>query len=104
MGDQGYLAAGAQVLCVDRGVDPFVPVDVPADVDLEAGVRRERADDRPPQVLLISWRVRTFWRALLARLELLQCATICTRSGSEASGARQSEWTWTGFGDMTFGP
>merc|ERR1711966_607238 len=50
--DQGYRAAGAQVLCVDRRVDLVVAVDVPADVDLEAGVRRERADDRPPQVLL----------------------------------------------------
>merc|ERR1712205_62282 len=50
--DQGHRAAGAQVLCVDRRVDFVVAVDVPADVDLEAGVRRERADDRPPQVLL----------------------------------------------------
>merc|ERR1712098_350689 len=51
--DQGHRAAGAQVLGLDRRLDPVVTVDLPADVDLEAGVRRERADDRPPQVLLI---------------------------------------------------
>merc|ERR1712139_540124 len=50
--DQGDRAAGAQVLRVDRRVDSLVAVDVPADVDLEAGVRRVWADDRPPQVLL----------------------------------------------------
>merc|ERR1711908_130708 len=50
--DQGHCAAGAQVLCLDRRVDSVVAVDVPADVDLEDGVRRVRADHRAPQVLL----------------------------------------------------
>merc|ERR1712205_262154 len=50
--DQGHRAVGAQVLCVDRRVDFVVAVDLPADVDLEAGVRRVRADDRAPEVLL----------------------------------------------------
>merc|ERR1711959_738016 len=50
--DQGDRAAGAEVLSLDWRVDPVVAVDVPADVDLEAGVRREWANDCPPQVLL----------------------------------------------------
>merc|ERR1712182_76645 len=50
--DQGDCAAGAQVLGLDRRVDLVVAVDVPADVDLEDGVRRVRADHRAPQVLL----------------------------------------------------
>merc|ERR1711959_622462 len=53
--DQGDRAAGAEVLSLDWRVDPVVAVDVPADVDLEAGVRRERADHRAPQVLLRSY-------------------------------------------------
>ena len=45
-------AAGAQVLGVDRRLDSRVAVHLPADVDLEAGVRRERRQHRPPQVHL----------------------------------------------------
>merc|ERR1711959_241815 len=50
--DQGDRAPGAQVLGVDRWVDLVVSVDVPADVDLEDGVRREWPNHRAPQVLL----------------------------------------------------
>jgi hypothetical protein len=42
----------AQILGVDRWFHPCVAFHVPADVDLEAGVRRVRAVHRPPQVLL----------------------------------------------------
>merc|ERR1712094_48438 len=50
--DQGDSAPGAQVLGVDRRKHLVVPFDLPADVDLQDRVRRERPDDRPPQVLL----------------------------------------------------
>merc|ERR1711924_397185 len=50
--DQGDRSPGAQLLGLDRRVDPVVAVDVPANVDLEDGVRRVRADHRAPQVLL----------------------------------------------------
>lgn len=49
---QDHRPAGAQVLRLDRWFHSGFPVDLPADVDLEAGVRRERSLDRPPQVLL----------------------------------------------------
>merc|ERR1711990_1307144 len=49
---QDHRAARAQVLGVDRRLDPLVALDLPADVDLEAGVRRVGPLDRPPQVLL----------------------------------------------------
>merc|ERR1711990_43812 len=50
--DQGRRAPGAQVLRVDWRLHPRLALDVPADVDLEAGVRRVWALDRAPQVLL----------------------------------------------------
>lgn len=37
---------------MDRRFDPGLPVHLPADVDLQAGVRRVRSRNRPPQVLL----------------------------------------------------
>merc|ERR1712216_871256 len=49
---QGDRAARAQVLGLDRRLDPLVALDVPADVDLEAGVRRVGPVHCPPQVLL----------------------------------------------------
>lgn len=49
---QDHRASGAQVLRLDRWFDSGLPVHLPADVDLQAGVRRERTLDRSPQVLL----------------------------------------------------
>merc|ERR1719277_846364 len=42
----------AQVLGLDRRLHPLVALHLPADVDLQAGVRRVRPVHRPPQVLL----------------------------------------------------
>ena len=50
--DQGRGAAGAQVLGVDWRQHPGLALDVPADVDLQAGVRRVGPQHRAPQVLL----------------------------------------------------
>merc|ERR1712216_561801 len=50
--DQDHRAARAQVLCLDRRIDLGLAVHFPADVDLEAGVRRVGPFDRAPQVLL----------------------------------------------------
>ncbi len=41
-----------EVLRVDRRVDSGLPVHLPADVDLQAGVRRVRSRHCPPEVLL----------------------------------------------------
>merc|ERR1712141_661350 len=41
-----------EVLCMDRWLHPGLPVHLPADVDLQAGVRRVRPIHCPPQVLL----------------------------------------------------
>merc|ERR1712241_1369623 len=41
---------GAQVLGVDRRLDPVLAEHVRGDVDQEGGVRRERTLHRPPQV------------------------------------------------------
>merc|ERR1712048_1352135 len=42
----------AQVLGLDRRLHPLVALHLPADVDLQAGVRRVRPVHCPPQVLL----------------------------------------------------
>merc|ERR1712230_75382 len=49
---QDCRTSGAQVLCLDRWLYPRFALDLPADVDLEAGVRRGRALDRAQEVLL----------------------------------------------------
>lgn len=49
---QDHCSPRAQVFRLDRWFHPGLPVHLPADVDLEAGVRRERSFDRSPQVLL----------------------------------------------------
>merc|ERR1712211_134601 len=41
-----------EVLRLDRRLHPGFPLHLPADVDLQAGVRRVRPIHRPPQVLL----------------------------------------------------
>ncbi|CAN0562001.1 unnamed protein product, partial [Ectocarpus sp. 12 AP-2014] len=81
--DQGCGTPRAQVLGVDRWLHPRVPVDVPADVDLQGGVRRVRAVDRAPQVLLS---VFTLFTALVRtrrgkRVRLLVQDEGCSRFG-----------------------
>ena len=49
---EGHRTAGEEVQRVDRRLHSFVAQHLPADVDLEDGVRRERSDDCPPQVHL----------------------------------------------------
>merc|ERR1712200_298083 len=43
---------GEEVLCMDRWLHPGFSVHLPADVDLQAGVRRVRPIHCAPQVLL----------------------------------------------------
>jgi actin beta/gamma 1 len=49
---QDHCSSRAQVLRLDRWFHSRLSLDLPADVDLKAGVRRERSFDRSPQVLL----------------------------------------------------
>merc|ERR1711962_1015730 len=46
------IAPREEVLRLDRRLHPGFPLHFPADVDLQAGVRRVRPLHRPPQVLL----------------------------------------------------
>merc|ERR1712212_224284 len=50
--DQDHRSPREEVLCLDRRLHPGLSVHLPADVDLQAGVRRVRALHCPPQVLL----------------------------------------------------
>merc|ERR1712018_143613 len=50
--DQDHCSSREEVLCMDRWLHPGLPVHLPADVDLQAGVRRVRPIHCPPQVLL----------------------------------------------------
>lgn len=56
---QDHCSSGAKVLCLDRWFYSGLSVYLPANVDLEAGVRRERSLDCPPQVLLSHTRTET---------------------------------------------
>lgn len=49
---QDHCSPRAQVLRLDRWFHSRLPVHLPANVDLQAGVRRERSLHCPPQVLL----------------------------------------------------
>merc|ERR1712232_66246 len=49
---QDHRAARAQILGLDRRLHPLVALHLPADVDLQAGVRRVGPVHRAPQVLL----------------------------------------------------
>merc|ERR1711939_155011 len=77
---QDHRAAGAQVLGVDWRLHPLVALHLPADVDLEAGVRRVGPLDRPPQVLLgssssahlsVEWEV-SVTSCMIARLRTMR--------------------------------
>merc|ERR1711963_1324975 len=50
--DQDHRSSREEILCLDRRLHPGLPLHLPADVDLQAGVRRVRPLHRPPQVLL----------------------------------------------------
>merc|ERR1711862_255180 len=50
--DQDHCSTREKVLCLDRRIHPCFPLHLPADVDLQAGVRRVRPSHCPPQVLL----------------------------------------------------
>merc|ERR1712062_788655 len=50
--DQDHRSPREEVLRLDRRLHPGLPLHLPADVDLQAGVRRVRPRHRPPQVLL----------------------------------------------------
>merc|ERR1719199_486453 len=87
----------AQVLGLDRRLHPLVALHLPADVDLQAGVRRVRPLHRAPQVLLeaarkrSAWRWKEWWeRKIRARDQRSAwCHTVA--SGSAPAAARQ--WT-----------
>merc|ERR1712113_528128 len=50
--DQDHRSPREEVLRLDRWLHPGLPLHLPADVDLQAGVRRVRSLHCPPQVLL----------------------------------------------------
>merc|ERR1711972_631316 len=50
--DQDHRSPREEVLRLDRWLHPGLPLPLPADVDLQAGVRRVRSLHRPSQVLL----------------------------------------------------
>merc|ERR1712184_17200 len=50
--DQDHRSSREEVLRLDRRLHPGFPLHLPADVDLQAGVRRVRPIHCPPQVLL----------------------------------------------------
>lgn len=55
---QDHRSSRAQVLGLDRWFHSCLALHLPADVDLKAGVRRERSLHCPPQVLLRYWQSR----------------------------------------------
>merc|ERR1712233_301676 len=63
--DQDHRSPREEVLRLDRRLHPGFPLHLPADVDLQAGIRRVRPLHCPPQVLLANhnFRVRktTYW-------------------------------------------
>merc|ERR1712136_631438 len=50
--DQDHRSPREEVLGLDRWLHPSLPLHLPGDVDLQAGVRRGWTRHRPPQVLL----------------------------------------------------
>merc|ERR1712012_1355450 len=50
--DQDHCSTREKILRLDRGIHPCFTLHLPADVDLQAGVRRVRPSHCPPQVLL----------------------------------------------------
>merc|ERR1712154_648306 len=50
--DQDPCSSREEILRLDRRFHPCFPLHLPADVDLQAGIRRVRPIHCPPQVLL----------------------------------------------------
>merc|ERR1712212_1197830 len=50
--DQDHCSTREEVLCLDRRIHPCLPLHLPADVDLQAGVRWVRPIHCPQEVLL----------------------------------------------------
>jgi len=69
---QDHRAAGTQVFRLDRRFHPGISVHLPADVDLETGVRRERSFHCAPQVLLSTDQRCRMFDASLECKELLE--------------------------------
>merc|ERR1712170_175491 len=59
--DQDHRSPREKVLRMDRWLHPGLPLHLPADVDLQAGVRRVRPLHCPQKVLLI-FLARKIWR------------------------------------------
>merc|ERR550525_688481 len=63
--DQDHRSPREEVLRLDRRFHPGFPLHLPADVDLQAGVRRVRPIHCPPQVLLsasqLLWKKNNIW-------------------------------------------
>ena len=83
---QDHCSPRAQVLRLDRWIHPGLPVHLPADVDLQAGVRRERSFHRSPQVLLsflqhFTTRIHSYFPGVSkSRMEaLVDCKRCWTR-------------------------
>merc|ERR1712198_704241 len=90
--DQDHRSPREEVLCLDRRLHPGIPLHLPADVDLQAGVRRVRPIHCPPQVLLSAsqflWEkknildpIATIFIYLSVGLSLLFCSTILPLPG-----------------------
>merc|ERR1712217_258397 len=78
--DQGRGTSGAQVLGVDRRLNPVLAEHLPADVDLEGRVRRVRSHHCSPEVLLSA----SDQKCILYRRCIVVCAwqtTCCMKPG-----------------------
>merc|ERR1719468_1108633 len=73
--DQDHRSPREEVLRMDRWLYPVLPVYLPADVDLQAGVRRVRTFHCPPQVLLICYLLLTA-ALLLSTIPMKFCSTF----------------------------
>merc|ERR1712118_524858 len=55
------VVAPPEVLGVDWWLHPVFTEHIPADVDLQAGIRRIRPHNRPPEVLLRGYFIKRLW-------------------------------------------
>merc|ERR1711939_909429 len=76
--DQDHCSSREEVLCLDRWLHPRLPVHLPADVDLQAGVRRVRPIHCPPQVLLnVHLSLHSLYTNLLLNYSVLFFTYVC---------------------------
>merc|ERR1712200_329173 len=71
--DQDHRSPREEVLCLDRRIHPGFPLHLPADVDLQAGVRRVWPIHRA-QEMLLNYLV-FFYRISIDKLP--QCISTC---------------------------